>query len=505
MFKWPKRTSEAERTKEQLPDGEIPSALEFVVRNETAITESRHHWQHAAARIKPLKDEKYAAPFRNGVQEVYENSAITPDAQYIDRASETALDNLSVLMLVKARVQASESMSIMAETTKAVGFIRQLPHPNINFIIGRKEFPTQRYAQNYINIVLAMREADASAAAVLGNLTQTYASNPSGVMEFGQLYQDQVDEIDPRFAELKKIITTDWHHPDPDSSILQRFVHNIKESPELHRRGFIDTVLTNEQYKKYATIHNMAKFSLYSQGVSRPGAHEVAAELGKTYSIWEDIDDIQQPFSAYVASVGSDLERTFASIAGPKDTNYIRMHRTEEEVERYAQNVAIYEYVGRTDARKDKRDRAKQTNLVHTASISAEIARTAEEEELTERPIVTVKAANGKPAQLIPCDLEEVVDRFKLSNEHQLHDDMRQVVSYLQRASGIDKLGVARLAERSLTISNKKHGLWRFAPDKCANVTVDPRNRFYRIVYTVIDNQLVIYDILDHDSFTKKY
>jgi hypothetical protein len=136
------------------------------------------------------------------------------------------------------------------------------------------------------------------------------------------------------------------------------------------------------------------------------------------------------------------------------------------------------------------------------------IDRLAASESPRERGPKDIKVAvnTGKGWELQDVSSADVPQRFKIGAEGLLADDVRRMVEWLQLnpiSPASERL--TRDAGTRIIHNGAPVKLWRFAPNRAPQLNVDANNRYWRVVYGLAKDGLIVTDILDHNAFDKKY
>jgi len=102
-------------------------------------------------------------------------------------------------------------------------------------------------------------------------------------------------------------------------------------------------------------------------------------------------------------------------------------------------------------------------------------------------------------------ELADVAKEFGLQKSHELAKEIEKWITWLQanpNSSGLRKVK----AFKGINVGDKLNvPLIRFSPSECPELTTNGNYRYYRIVFSIIDDQLVLVDVLNHDAFDRIY
>ena len=207
-------------------------------------------------------------------------------------------------------------------------------------------------------------------------------------------------------------------------------------------------------------------------------------------------------------------------LVGPRSLRNVRLERSGQEVMEVSTNFAVYSSVNAENARQADSYRVAQSRvyrkgkgknrgaLVAETPTTDDSIRQLGSELLTERSVKFARYVNGRGYELHALDEaspELIAEEFSLERDQKnLAQDMANAVDYLRQPAS-SYAGVRKLQSTDLRLNGKRHSLWRLAPDKAPGLKVEGNNRYYRLVYTIIDGSVVVYDIVSHADFDKKY
>lgn len=489
---------------------------QFIDSQAENILQSAALWQSVGARMNWCKtDPSIIRAFHEGVPAIFEATNVPINPVRVTREADRLVEELGTYTQIAVRGDDVSGNYIK----KAVHFSRMLtsnlPGEGVPYIMDTKTFPKSSYLSTAIEMQNAMGKADVVSDEVLGALCEGYALTPEHIIELGWLYVHDAEETFPMLSELRKMITADWYRRDAEKSILRTHCRRLCEDPGIHVLPFCEAVNSEETFRSVAT---MARYAIISSGESDISESAIAKQLYSTRDSWSEVPDLQEAFNGYIDGVSTTVESAFQTIAGPRNLRNVRLERTEQEVLEIASRMTVYASLNSKDARIAEKDRSNQARAYRKVSRRAgavdslpstdESVRQLDARELfEERTIQFAQHVNGRGIELQRVgELSEdmLIDRFKLEkNQIGIGQDMIAALVYLQQPT-MSLKGVRRI-NHNLNLNGKMRGLWRLAPDKAPGLKVSSNNRFYRIVYTIMDKDVVVYDILSHADFDKRY
>lgn len=481
---------------------------EFVTSQEERLADTSDTWREIA-RAAREREEGYIGAVRQGLVDVWLASRSTPlpDDRILERETEKLASNLSVYSLMVTRNISIDGVS-MGLKRQVESLFLEIPDHTVNYIIRSKGFPTGRFLARQVWLVQKMEQADIVGDQVLHDLVNTYAQRPDDISELAELYDGGAAEADGRFAELQQLIATDWHRPDSEKSILKNFVSWQQRYPDAYVPDFVGSVSATEAGQRWMTVRNMARFAIIAAGGDPNEPEAVEQTLASTYNRWDEVPDIKVLFDAYVQGKVDNLGTHFAQIAGARDTRNIRNYPTTDQIMRFKNSFGAEYTPDRQSRRKASRAaiKSRSAHLLPTAeSIDATAATESVRNPKPRRILMTRTRENTTSFE--EMSVEDLITAYKLPEEGGLAEDMRRVVSWLQ-AHPIGP-GSGRIAKDSPNILPRYNGkpvnLWRFAPNQSPHVQVNRSSKYWRVVYGLVKDGVIINDIIDHDTFDKKY
>lgn len=486
----------------------------FIDRHSGQLVSSANHWQNVGSTMKAIKTDSNIVNAMNiGVARAFEGADVPANQVQVEREAQRILNQLSIYMQVVARSEAKDTKGISKSIKSGLMVLQGLPAPNVVAIFKSKEFPRFKFPDTYLRLIEHISKADNISDQVLGDMCDQYAVTPDSIVELASMYEAGADEAFPVLGELRNMITADWHRLDPETSVLRQHCKRLAEDPGIHVAPFCEAA---SRLDSLQSVAQMARYAIVSAGGNDLSDEAVAGQLASTSSRWNEVPDLQEAFNDYVEQVGTTIEGAFSSIAGPRHIKNIRIEHTSSEIMECASDMEVWGSANGYEARLNAKARSTNARRSRKAKLSNHTLPTADDsirqldatELLKERGVKVARFANGRGYEL--DDVEELtpeylVERFKLEPDHVgIGDDMMSVVDYLRQPEHSYR-GVRRLESTDMKLNGKRHTLWRFAPDKTPGLKVRSTNRFYRVIYTVVDGNLVLYDMLSHAEFDKKY
>jgi|GEM_PF-1961561 len=487
---------------QQLPELQPIDPHAFILDQEHRLSASARAWGEIANGAQEREDE-YRPHILDGLVDVWQANYAEPlpSDEAMNREADKLARELTMYCLLSTRHISGFGGSFPLKDIKS--YFLAIPDHTMNYIIRKKGFPTRTFLARQSWRISKMYKADEYASGVLHNLVQTYRQQPDELMAFADLYNDGAAELDDRYRELQNIITVDWHHPDSNKSILRNFLRGLEGRPEVFMPRFVRRVAAAEKEQKYVAIRDMARFAITASGETDPATNEKIAQLlAATYTTWSQFPAIELPFRTYAQRKINELTKALTLIAGARNFKNIRNYPTAEEVDRLKEFFVARHTPSREARRKrDRQDaKAKDPRQLPNAADITQVARDTEP---------------AKPRQMLVA--KETTDgyHFDVTNTDQLVAQLRTEVPVNELKIMIEWLkknpisgASQKLAGRRVKVvhDGKQLPLWRFAPNRAAALNTLSRTSAYtRIVYALTKEEIVIVDVLDHDSFDKKY
>lgn len=350
-----------------------------------------------------------------------------------------------------------------------------------------------------------MVRADIEAEKVLKGLVETYATQPEKLTELADLFAGGAADADPRFRELKQMITSDWQQPDPQKSVLRQFCAQLRQDSSRYVAPF-SKLAANPETKNanYTALQEMAKMAIVASG--KAVDQEVIEEtLIATADRWDEIKGIASLFRAFTNERVKEVETTLGAIAGPRNPKNIRVCPPHSAITQIKDTFAISRSetgYTREQRRENQRKRRKATGSDALPSLADIEAATQE----VERQSLTLKLAkrsgSGSIAELVPTTIEELLDRFNTQHSPQLEADIKKMITHLQQTPfGPGVQPMARVKQ------SREYGrTLHFVPGKCPGLTLsDSESHRWRVVYVTGKDYLGIVDVVHHDNFDRLY
>ena len=489
----------------------------FIDRHSEHFVTSATAWQQVGKTMGVLRDDSGIRDAMHiGVRNAFELANITNADVRVERETDRLLNQLSIFTQIVARAEARRRKGLKQAITSGLLVTRHLPATNVAHILQSKDFPKIKFSNAFLGMQESIAQADAISDQVLEALCEQYAVTPDDILELASMYENGAEEAFPVLGELRNMITADWHRLDPERSILRQHCQRLAEDPGLHVGPFCEAVTARDTLQTVAT---MARYAIVSAGGSDLSDAAVEHQLHSTHSDWHQIPDLENAFNDYIGQVGVSIEGAFKSIAGPRHLKNIRLEHSDHEIMECAAEMEVWGASNGEEARQNARQRSVNTRSRRKPDrrkLGSDTLPTAQEsirqldasELLEQRGVKFARYANGRGYELADVsDLtpQVLVERFKLEPDQVgIGDDMLAVVEYLRQPSHSYR-GVRRLEKEELKLDGKRRSLWRFAPDKTPGLKIRSNNRFYRVIYTIVDGDVVLYDMLSHADFDKKY
>ncbi len=501
-------------TQEPVLDGLEFDPYKFVADHEIQLAGSSNAWTKIAKKAKELTNEKSKSAIKEGLPEIYAKSHISIDENILDDVLEDDAEkicrDLSVYTLLSARYFSANKFG-MLEALEAGRNIRKVGDNNVAFLISKNKFMTLGFGKRIGDIASSMEEADGYAAKVLTDLSDGYAEEPEGLIDLAELYSDGVGTVNPAFAELKEMIAQDWHARDPSTSILRSFLVNLAGDPRAFVNGFSKQIEEAEQNKRLVLVKKFAEFVMAAADTT--DANQTVGEvLRARYDNWDQFPEVQIPFETYVKGKLLEVEKAIGEIAGPFRKNSIRTNRTQNEIQEYERNLKIsviskYQRTAQKPRPNSQKRKSAASRALPIAEDLDKIIHKAEEEP-TPRQLVMVKRGQDIKGQGSyegsEITLDEVSEAFSIEQGSNLEEDVKKMVTRLQ-VEPISKASRKLKVNNKIYIDGKTIDLRRFAPNDCQGLSIHGDNRYHRIVYGFNSDKIFLVDVLDHDSFDKKY
>jgi len=103
-------------------------------------------------------------------------------------------------------------------------------------------------------------------------------------------------------------------------------------------------------------------------------------------------------------------------------------------------------------------------------------------------------------------ELADVAKEFGLQKSHELAKEIEKWITWLQANPNSSGLRKVKAFPKGINVGDKLNvPLIRFSPSECPELTTNGNYRYYRIVFSIIDDQLVLVDVLNHDAFDRIY
>lgn len=513
MIKWPGRHHDLPQPVAEAPEQSDSQPIDphaFMADQERRLEASADAWRSIAQQSKE-REEGYADHIRQGLIDVWEansNGSPLPAASILDRDTEELATKLSVYCLLAARHFSADGIRWGIQNRIQEHFL-EIPNHTVNYIIRSHGFPTRRFLMRQVWMANEMAEADNTAGAVLDDLTSTYRERPDDIAALAGLYEDGADEADGRYAELKQIVATDWYRPDPENSKLRQFCADLQNAPHAYAPEFVSMVSDAERNQRWSTVRGMARFAIIATGGNPEDPAEIENMLKNTYGRWDEVQDIDNPFRSFVQNKVDTLVSQFNIIAGSCTAKNIRAYPSADQVAKFKDYFGVTYAPDRNSRRKAARAAVK-THRADQLPDAASIDRAARIESIRERKPRRIMAVvkRGGFFDIEDSSVDGVVEKFKISNEGNLAEDVRNMLAWL-RLNPISSASerVTQDAGVRLIFNGSPVKLWRFAPNRTPEVGVRNANKDWRIVYGLAKNQdvVIINDIIDHDAFDKKY
>ncbi len=480
----------------------------FVNEHAELLTSSASKWAKIAGRASELMEPGNVAAVRERLQTIYDLSNYERDGDQLDRDAERISADLAVCTLLTAR-SLSEGKFGPAEALKIKGNFLNNDDPNVNYLLKGKVLSRFPLAKRVTGLIYDMQDADVTANGVLRDMTFTYRTNPHGLIQMAQLYEDGAADADPHFLELRRIVAQGWYDPDPSRNILRKFCADLQEEPKAFIDDFAEQVEGVKHDKRLMQVNRMAEFAVaaFSTGDTPPSVSEV---LHRTYDQWSQFEEIQVLFSGFVKNKVRELDQALTTIAGPFRKKDIRNHRTTTEVDEFKRTLGVTIGGGSLESRQRRRKNSKHN---HKRSIPAvediiEVADNEGAEQSPRRLFLSKSVTEGSNVlvESVEASLDEVIESFSLPrHDNSLVKDIKKMVERIQEQPISPASVGIKTRGGKMVIDGVPIKLWRFAPEDSAGLSVKGGNRYYRIVYGLKGDRVFLIDILDHDTFDKKY
>jgi hypothetical protein len=480
------------------------SPSEFVYDQQEALHKSAGLWRGIAQQALDVeKDPETLAALQEALVAVYEQNGTVSPAGRLERETNRLASGVAIFAVLLARYMSADSPSIRTIATIRQEF-RGL-HPQL-FDARDRHIPKHLARHVMIRMMSDMQTADKLSTDVLGSLAEQYSARPEGLIDLAQAYRDGA-AADPAFAELKAMVATDWGRPDTQNSLLRRYLRSVAGNRQLYVADFGRHVAAAEKREKETAIRDMAQFAIAL--TARHGIElSVEEAITSMADEWSEFDVIAGSFKAFVDDKLAGVEAAIRYIASPINPRSIRMPRTREQIQEFRTNF-YYNSQSRRVRRRAGMVRAKNTAGLRDVPDDNELSRVAGEEGPEEpgRRLMIAKQVPHGPVQLVEAEAEEVVKAFVDPKKTSPSQDIPGIIARLaeqpmSRASAL-------LRGHTITLENDAGSpvivpLRRFAAEKGSRLG-RRGDSAYRIVYALVDGQIIIADILTHEDFNKKY
>jgi len=449
--------------------------------------------------------------FRRGVEVCFKTQSDVIAESRVESEAVRLLKIFPAYVLACTRRETRELTSPIHVAKTINRMLRQYPGEGVNHILTGGYISQAELGKLLVHTAEQIRDADSHDVKILRGLCNEFFTTPEKIDELRNLYMEDAQDVYPLLSELRTVVANDWYKADQDKSILRQHVVQLKSDPSLHIGNFCEAVARGETG---VSSREMARYALRSSRSADTPAN-IALHLENSSGIWPEIPDLQEEFNTYVVQMANNVDRVFGSIAGPSDGVLERNPLTDNEFLSLTSQMKVYFAPNRQDQVASRKARKRQSREYGDKNDVQRGVRLAEyvlkggesEQPLRRRDIALVRDVRGRGSEVKRFEgnnIEELLKEFDLKEDTKLYSDMRTVVEYLRNTKKIFP-GAKRLQTDSLKLQGKNYRLWRFAPDKEPGLKVASENRFYRVVYAVIDGELVIKDILSHPEFDKAY
>jgi len=485
---------------------------DFIALHSEALVTSANLWQEVGSSMRSLKtDPVIVEKVHDGVSSSFAMINIPSEGIQVQREADRILNQLAIFTQMVARNEERSGVGIVDAFKQRSLLLKMMPS-NAQSIVGARDFPHTRYMKSYTDMREATQSADKLSDQLLQALSSEHVTTPEDIMELQAIYNDGGEAAFPVLAELRNIIASDWHRTDHSSSVLREHCRKLTDDPSMHIDAFCDAAATHDGLQGIAS---MARYAIVSAGGDDFSAGKISEELRSTREEWEKIPNLQEAFNDYIEDVGVKVTEAFEAIAGPRDTKNVRLHHTGQEIFESAANLEIWGSVNGQEARLNAKARKSKARAWRKGegqkalpTMQESVSQLDASELLTKRNVRIAVYANGRGYDLVDANemtSGEIVEQFKLEpDQSNIGEDMLTAIEYLRQPTSSYK-GVRRFEYTDLKVGNKRHGLWRLALEKAPGLKVNSNNRFYRVIYTIIESDLVIYDMLSHADFDRKY
>lgn len=483
-----------------LTEAKTPQA--FLEEHREALNHSAELWQGIAAFSDIGSDQNIVSRVRESMrsQNTPELVGYTPRSFSPGDAARWTSE-YGVFFLVASRQAVGEHKKDTMASARATNELTSNNNPFIKAVINNV-FPKQTLMGRTLPLVKSIREADAIARPVVEDLVQTLRDNPRFARELLETKKSE-EEFVPEIEELRSMIAVDWHHPDPEKSLLRKYARELEEHPEYQLEQFLQAVAEGTQNRRYAGILEMARFAMLCQGVEKPeGVHSV---LRQTFPHWSSFDQLDRAFKDFVSEAIQEERQCLNVLAGQRGSSHlrVRMHRTRQDL--YAiSDVVTNMFIPRDRRRTNhvrKDDLPSHKDLVSEASHDQEAA-----EEEPKKPLYTLKPTPKGVYELVETEIEDLLKKFgfeKHPPEYQ-EDIIRMIESIRDEPLG---RGTKKIERNTavIRINSSSVRLRRFAPSGRNIGRASQDTNHLRIAYGITHGGIVIGEILKHDEFDKKY
>ena len=484
-----------------MPDLQPIDPHAFILEQESRLHASARAWGEIASGAQG-KESEYRPHIRDGLTDVWlANKAAPLNNDVLDRETDKLARELTMYCLLSTRHISGFGSSIAVKDIES--HFLTIPDHTVNYIIRKREFPTKSFLVRQIWRVSKMRKADKLASNVLQNLVLTYQHQPDELMALAGLYNEGAAEVDDRYRELQAIMAVDWHHPNGEKSILRNFLRGLDGRPEVFVPRFVQKVATAEKEQQHIAIRDMARFAIVASGDTDPATSEkIARMLVTTYNVWSQFPAIDLAFRTYAQSTINELTTAFGTIAGERNFKNIRNYPTADEVERLKEYFVARHAPSRAARRKRARSEARTRDPRQLPSAD-DIAQVAHDTEPAQPRQMLVAKETPKGHHFEATSTDQLVEQLRTGAPVQ---ELRLLLDWLKKnpvSGASQKLAGNRV---KVTYEGRQLPLRRFAPNRATALSTLSRTGAYtRVVYALTKGEIIIVDVLDHDSFDKKY
>lgn len=501
------------------PQAEAPGAPPltpeaFLETQEELLTSSHYSWQLVSDSFRLFEEEEFNNAISGCIERYVDNRGGHEEQRrrekqsYLTRARRLP-DDLASYTLAYTSYIAPRSGNWATRARKLARNLATTPNLLVNnVIISTLEDP--RYFSEIIDISRHIQTGNKLREEIVGNFAGALRQKPSLTSELNALPANSPYRA--HLSELKKACAVDWYLPNPNESILRRYLAEVEDDPDLQLEAFIDSLEVANGNKDREHICELGRFSLASSGVDLSTNPSIREVMAKSRSQWDFFPAVENAFKEFCRGKIRQQQHEVSTFVGPEHAarRSIRFPRTKSDLETLKTSFAGY---FESDTVSKKHRRAASTAVLASSipdarTILAEHDNGFERfEESPDLELATVKLGPNGAITFRPANIDDVLECFRSNfrNDPQLSSEIkRMVIELINDPRGrTTKNVVPNNVNVRPRVDGKLLQLRRYAPS--GHLGVSKNGSRYRIVYTVTDGKLAFFDIIHHDDFDTKY